>query len=69
MRTKGSWNRRIPVPQKAVEKVVEYLQDEKKHFEESDKPSNHIWKSVRKLEKELEAAKEWEKNRKRASRA
>ena len=52
--------RAIEVDLHALQNVIEYLfRDEHRHYEECDRPRNHIFRSVRTLARSLEGA--WEK--------
>jgi len=35
--------------EKDIAVICDYLGDEKKHYEESGRPQNHIWRSVRRI--------------------
>ena len=56
--------RTVTVKQDDLKKVVDYLwSDEEKHYEESDKPSDHIFRTLQTLKVKLEDDKR--SNRKR----
>ena len=48
----------MKMPKKDIEELVNYLyEDEARHYEESDKPSKHIFRNVRRVEKWLSQSK------------
>jgi len=41
------------VSRRRLKKVLNYLSDEEKHYEESGCTKNHIWVTIRQLKKEI----------------